>query len=110
VSVPVERDTVLRIAALARLALNDAEADRLARELAGIIAHVDALAELDLAGVPEWSTAVEHGSADRADAAGADPLHAAPAAFAPGFDAPFFTVPRLAALDPDAQPDGDAGA
>ena len=99
---PVERDTVLRIAALANLALDDDEAARLAGEIGDILAHVEELAELDVAGVPELSLAVEHGTADRPDEVGADPLHAPPATFAPAFDDPFFTVPRLAALDPDA--------
>lgn len=43
---------VRRLARLARLELTDDEVARFARDLAGIVAHVDHLAEVDTDGVP----------------------------------------------------------
>jgi aspartyl/glutamyl-tRNA(Asn/Gln) amidotransferase C subunit len=106
VTVAVPESTVLRMAALAGLALEPAEAAGLAADLTGILAHVEALAEVDVQGVPEVSMAVEAGTAARADVPGADALAVPPARFAPGWAEPFFTVPRLATLDPDAQEAG----
>lgn len=46
------RAVVAHVATLARLALTEDELDRYTVELAGILAHADDLAELDLQGVP----------------------------------------------------------
>ena len=46
------RADVARVAVLARLALTDDELDRYTADLAGILAHADDVAALDLAGVP----------------------------------------------------------
>ncbi|RDI75306.1 gatC: aspartyl/glutamyl-tRNA(Asn/Gln) amidotransferase, C subunit [Gaiella occulta] len=51
----IDRDTVLRVARLARLELRDDEADRLTGELGAILDAVSKVAELDLAGVPPTS-------------------------------------------------------
>jgi len=45
---PIERSEVKRIARLARLRVDDAEAERLARDLERIVAHIDRLAEVVL--------------------------------------------------------------
>jgi aspartyl-tRNA(Asn)/glutamyl-tRNA(Gln) amidotransferase subunit C len=46
---------VLHVARLARLKLTDAELERMAGELSGILEHVDRISELDLDGVePTW--------------------------------------------------------
>jgi aspartyl-tRNA(Asn)/glutamyl-tRNA(Gln) amidotransferase subunit C len=44
-------EEVRQIASLARLALDDAEADRLREQLSGILDHFELLKELDTAGV-----------------------------------------------------------
>ena len=49
------RAEVERIAALARLSVSDAEADRLAVELEAVLAHAEQLAGLDTEGVPPTS-------------------------------------------------------
>ena len=54
----IDRDQVLHVARLARLSLDEDEVDRMARELSGILEHVEAIAELDLDGV-EPTTHVE---------------------------------------------------
>lgn len=47
----IDREQVLHVAKLARLRLDDAEADRMTRELGAILDQVDVIAELDLDGV-----------------------------------------------------------
>src|SRR5262245_15468492 len=48
----IDRDEVLRIAALANLELDDEAIERMTRELGAIVAYVAQLQELDLEGVP----------------------------------------------------------
>ena len=48
---PVDRDTVRRVARLARIALSDAEVDALREELNGILRFVEQLSEVDVTGV-----------------------------------------------------------
>jgi aspartyl-tRNA(Asn)/glutamyl-tRNA(Gln) amidotransferase subunit C len=51
----ISRDEVLHVARLAKLALTDAEVERLTEELGAILDAVGVVAELDLAGVPPTS-------------------------------------------------------
>src|ERR1044072_4338245 len=44
----IEREQVLHVAKLARLRLSDAEVERMAGELSGILEHVDRIGELEL--------------------------------------------------------------
>jgi aspartyl-tRNA(Asn)/glutamyl-tRNA(Gln) amidotransferase subunit C len=44
----IDREQVLHVALLARLALTEEEVETMARELSGILEHVDRIAELDL--------------------------------------------------------------
>ncbi len=53
------RSDVERIAALARLSVSDAEADRLASELEAILAYAEQLAGLDTSGVEPTSHPIE---------------------------------------------------
>ncbi len=55
----IEREEVLHIARLARLRLSEEEVDRMQSELSGVLAHVDRIGTLDLAGVPPTSHVVE---------------------------------------------------
>lgn len=55
----IEREQVLHVAKLARLRLSDAEVEKMAGELSGILEHVDRIAELDLDDVPPTSRVVE---------------------------------------------------
>jgi aspartyl-tRNA(Asn)/glutamyl-tRNA(Gln) amidotransferase subunit C len=54
-NVSIERDDVVHVARLARLALREDEVERLTRELGAILDAVGKVAELDLAGVPPTS-------------------------------------------------------
>ncbi len=44
----IEREQVLHVARLARLRLSEAEVEKMAGELSGILEHVDRIGELDL--------------------------------------------------------------
>ena len=44
----IDRDQVLHVARLSRLALTEAELERMAGELSHVLEHVDRIAELDL--------------------------------------------------------------
>jgi len=54
----IEREQVLHVARLARLRLSDAEVEKMAGELSGILDHVDRIVELELDEVPPTSHVV----------------------------------------------------
>jgi aspartyl-tRNA(Asn)/glutamyl-tRNA(Gln) amidotransferase subunit C len=93
--VAVTRDDIRHIAALAELAVDDAAAAELERQLTRIVDYVRQLEALDTgAAAPADGRAVRL----RPDAVGADPLHRPPPAFAPAMEQGLFVVPRLGAL------------
>jgi aspartyl-tRNA(Asn)/glutamyl-tRNA(Gln) amidotransferase subunit C len=55
----IAREQVLHVARLAKLGLSEVEVERMARELSGILAHVDRIGELDLDDVAPTSHVVE---------------------------------------------------
>ncbi len=55
----IEREQVLHVAKLARLRLSEAEVEKMAGELSGILEHVDRIGELELDDVPPTSHVVE---------------------------------------------------
>ncbi len=63
----IERDEVLHVARLARLALDEDELEPMARELSGVLDHIAKISELDLDGVPPTSHVVELTGALRPD-------------------------------------------
>ena len=63
----LDRDQVLHVARLARLALSDEELDRMAAELSKVLDHIEKIGELDLAGVAPTSHVVDVVNALRAD-------------------------------------------
>lgn len=90
------RDDARRIAALARLSLNDDELDRFAGQLAAVLEHVASLGEAAAAAaVPDDAAPAP----PRDDRVTFDPLTRPPASFAPDFEDGFFAVPRIAAFD-----------
>ena len=56
---PVDRDTVRRIAKLARLALDDAQAHAMEQELNAVFAWCEQLQEVDVTGVPPMTSVVD---------------------------------------------------
>ena len=91
----VTNDDVRHIAALARLGLEPDRVDVLARELNGILAHMDVLAAVDTSMIDLHARADGEGMPLRADEVGAVPLSRPRKDFAPASRDGFFLVPRL---------------
>jgi aspartyl-tRNA(Asn)/glutamyl-tRNA(Gln) amidotransferase subunit C len=95
----ITREDVLHIARLAELAVDDAEVERLARQLDDIVGYV---AQLD-ALPSEPGTELFHPGprelAWRADEVRPEPLAISPAELAPEFRNGFFVVPRLTGME-----------
>ena len=96
----VTRDDIRHIAALAELAVDDAAAAELERQLTRILDYVRQLEALD-AGP---ATAADARAVRlRPDTVGADPLRRPPRDFAAAMQQGLFVVPRLGALGGDAE-------
>jgi aspartyl-tRNA(Asn)/glutamyl-tRNA(Gln) amidotransferase subunit C len=63
----LDRQQVDHVARLARLELSDAEADKMVGELSAVLAHIEAIRELDLDGVEPTAHVVDLVNALRAD-------------------------------------------
>ncbi|HVT38767.1 MAG TPA: Asp-tRNA(Asn)/Glu-tRNA(Gln) amidotransferase subunit GatC [Gemmatimonadaceae bacterium] len=104
---PISRDDVLHIAALARIAVPTAGLDTLAQELSGILRHMDALQRVPSEGAAAAADDAREGMRLRADAPPRVPLEHPRESFAPTIEGRdrtrvpammdgFFLVPRLA--------------
>jgi aspartyl-tRNA(Asn)/glutamyl-tRNA(Gln) amidotransferase subunit C len=93
----IARDEVRRIAALARLSMDDGEIDRMQRDLAAILSYVEALAEVDTAGVEPTSHVMPLATPMRSDEPepAMDPVRAL--ANAPEASDSAFVVPKVIA-------------
>jgi aspartyl-tRNA(Asn)/glutamyl-tRNA(Gln) amidotransferase subunit C len=92
----VSRDEVLRIASLARITLDDARVDSLARELSAILGHVEVLSTVDTAAVQPVEGVGAGGTPLRKDVSAPSNMTLALEAIAPEMKDGFFIVPRLA--------------
>jgi aspartyl-tRNA(Asn)/glutamyl-tRNA(Gln) amidotransferase subunit C len=103
--VAVSREDVLHVARLARLRLHESEIELFTHQLNDILAHMEELAEVEAesAGAGALVVEAEAGAPLRADEPGADALLLAPSEIAVSWVEGFFTVPRLPALDADAE-------
>ena len=63
----LEREQVVHVARLARLALDEAELDKMAVELSAVLDHVQRIRELDLEGVAPTAHATELAGVMRPD-------------------------------------------
>jgi aspartyl-tRNA(Asn)/glutamyl-tRNA(Gln) amidotransferase subunit C len=63
----IDRDEVLHVARLARLALSEQEVERMARELSAVLDHIERISELDLEAVPPTSHVIDVAGALRED-------------------------------------------
>jgi aspartyl-tRNA(Asn)/glutamyl-tRNA(Gln) amidotransferase subunit C len=63
----IDREQVLHVARLARLELTEAEVERMAAELSGVLDHIERIGELDLDGVEPTSHVVALENVLRAD-------------------------------------------
>jgi aspartyl-tRNA(Asn)/glutamyl-tRNA(Gln) amidotransferase subunit C len=93
----IARDEVRRIAALARLSMDDAEIDRMQRDLAAVLAYVEALSGVDTAGVEPMAHVIPLATPMRDDVPepAMDPARAV--ANAPEASGSAFVVPRVIA-------------
>ena len=91
----VDKDTVRRIARLARLALEEERVEPMVQELNGILAWVEQLKEVDIEGVAPLTSVVEQRLKMRedivTDGGNADALMTN----APGGEDHFFVVPKV---------------
>ena len=91
----VDKDTVRRIARLARLAVPEERLEPLAGELNGIFRWVEMLNEVDVEGVPAMTSVVAQKLKWRADVISDGGDAADLLANAPEKEATFFVVPKV---------------
>ena len=93
---PIDVSTVRKIAALARLRVEPAEEERMARELAAILTYVEQLQALDLEGIEPTSQVTEGAPpALRPDEARPCEVRDEALAEAPDRDGDYFRVPQV---------------
>ena len=91
----IDRETVAHVARLTRLALSEAELERMRAELNSILAHLDTLKALDTEGVEPTSHAVDVVNVMREDEIAPCFPRDAMLANAPDPSGEFFRVPRI---------------
>lgn len=91
----VEPHTVKRVAGLARIAITDTEADRLAPELGNILGWIEQLGEVDTSGVAPMTAVIPNHLRLRADAVTDGDVREQVLANAPQAEHGFFTVPKV---------------
>ena len=96
----VTRETVAKIASLARIKMNDEELDRMAPELSQILDWVEQLGEVDTSQVEPMTAVIPNTLRLRDDVVDADPLTGggrrdAVLANAPAAEHGFFGVPKV---------------
>jgi aspartyl-tRNA(Asn)/glutamyl-tRNA(Gln) amidotransferase subunit C len=91
----VDKDTVRRIARLARLAVKDERVEPMVNELNQILAWVEQLKEVDVEGVAPMTSVVEQRLKMRDDVVSAGGDAAAITANAPESADGFFVVPKV---------------
>jgi aspartyl/glutamyl-tRNA(Asn/Gln) amidotransferase C subunit len=103
----IDRHEIERIAALARLQLDDNEAAALARDCQRILEHFETIGELDLDSA-ESSDAAEGSASLREDRVDSVPLARRPEEMAPAWRDGYYVLPRLPAMDGGLPDEGDA--
>ena len=92
---PVDKDTVKRVAHLARIAVSEAEAEALQTDLNTILGFVEQLNEVDIDGVEPMTSVIGMAMKMRTDTV-TDGDRAEPVvANAPAREARFFVVPKV---------------
>jgi aspartyl-tRNA(Asn)/glutamyl-tRNA(Gln) amidotransferase subunit C len=91
----VDKKTVRYIAKLARIALKDEQVEPMVNELNNILAWVQQLEEVDVAGVPPLTSVVEQSLKMREDVVTEGGQADALMANAPQSEENFFVVPRV---------------
>ena len=91
----VDKDTVRRIARLARLKIEEERVEPMVAELNGILNWVEQLKEVDVEGVQPMTSAVDHRLKMRDDVVTAPNNADALMINAPGGEDHFFVVPKV---------------
>jgi aspartyl-tRNA(Asn)/glutamyl-tRNA(Gln) amidotransferase subunit C len=91
----VDKDTVRRIARLARLALDEAQVEPMEAELNALLAFVEQLQEVDVEGVPAMTSVVEQRLKMREDVVTDGNIAADLMKNAPQAEGTFFVVPKV---------------
>jgi aspartyl-tRNA(Asn)/glutamyl-tRNA(Gln) amidotransferase subunit C len=91
----VDKDTVRRIAKLARIALDEGQVEGMAGELDGIVKWVAQLDEVDVDGIAPMTSVVAHKLRMRDDVVTEGGNADALMANAPGGEDHFFVVPKV---------------
>jgi aspartyl-tRNA(Asn)/glutamyl-tRNA(Gln) amidotransferase subunit C len=91
----IDRETVVKVAQLARLALSEDEITRLTKDLGSIFGHIDKLQQLDTAGVEPMAHAASQDNVFRDDTSRPSLPQAKALAAGPDTDEEFFRVPPV---------------
>lgn len=91
----VDKDTVNKIARLSRIAISDAEADKMVGELNGILAWVEQLGEVDVTGVEPMTAVIPNKLRLRDDVVTDGDVRDKVLANAPAREGSFFGVPKV---------------
>lgn len=91
----VDTATVKRVAKLARIAIRDEEADRLAPELGNILGWIEQLGEVDTSSVEPMTAVIPNHLRLRDDVVNDGGIRAKVLANAPEGEHGFFTVPKV---------------
>ncbi|PVE59548.1 Asp-tRNA(Asn)/Glu-tRNA(Gln) amidotransferase GatCAB subunit C [Arthrobacter sp. TPD3018] len=96
----VDTATVKKVAALARIAITDEDAGRLAPKLSNLLGWIEQLGEVDTTGVEPMTAVIPNSLRLRDDVVNADPLTGGGIrddlmANAPQAEHGFFTVPKV---------------
>lgn len=92
---PVDIATVKKIASLARIAITEEEAERIAPELDNIMGWIEQLGEVDTAGVEPMTAVIANSLRLRDDVVDDGGLREQLMANAPQAEHGFFTVPKV---------------
>lgn len=91
----VDKATVKKVASLARIAISDADAERLAPELNNILGFVEQLGEVDTSSVEPMTAVIPNTLRLRDDVVNDGGMRDAVLANAPAGEHGFFTVPKV---------------
>ena len=91
----VDKDTVNKIARLSRIAIGDAEADKMVGELNGILAWVEQLGEVDVTGVEPMTAVIPNKLRLHDDVVTDGDVREKVLANAPAREGSFFGVPKV---------------
>jgi aspartyl-tRNA(Asn)/glutamyl-tRNA(Gln) amidotransferase subunit C len=91
----VDTETVKKIARLSRIAIDDAEAEKMVGELNGILAWVEQLGEVDVTGVEPMTAVIANHLRLREDVVTDGDVRDKVLANAPAKEGSFFGVPKV---------------